>query len=292
MTETIDIQDVPFAEDDCAVQEACVDAPGLRRLLRFATTTPNTGTADVYFGDVSDEVGFEYSECHEHSHFSAYAEFVLLSADGTTAVTGRKQAFCMMDNENWGDEGAARYTCDFQGVSVGWADTYASYLDCQWIDITDLSAGDYTLRVTVNPDQVIAERSYADNVSEVTVTVPERADQPPVTDACGTLSYGEHRDCGWDVAGTFACVPGTSVFVGCDPACLGDCDGDPVLRLCDGSVTTCSGVDAIGANDRSECGSWCPFEIVTCPESGAVSALTGGWDARDAGGCDVALIEM
>ena len=53
MDGTVDIQDVPFGEDSCALLEGCVDAPGVRRVLRFTTTTPNTGTADVFFGDVT-----------------------------------------------------------------------------------------------------------------------------------------------------------------------------------------------------------------------------------------------
>ncbi|MCA9697946.1 MAG: hypothetical protein KC431_10515, partial [Myxococcales bacterium] len=42
------------------------------------------------------------------------------------------------------------YTCYNQGLSLGWSDTYGAALDCQWIDVTDVAPGDYTLRMEVN----------------------------------------------------------------------------------------------------------------------------------------------
>lgn len=292
MAATVDIQDVPFAEESCAMLEGCVDAPGVRRVLRFTTTTPNTGTDDVFFGDVTRDEDFEYSECHEHTHFSAYADYALLAADGTTAATGHKQAFCLMDNANWGSPQGARYTCDFQGISVGWADSYASWLDCQWIDITDVQAGDYTLRVTINPDESLPELDYTNNAAEVAVTITERESLPPVTDACPGLAYGEYRDCGWAVSSSATCAPGATVEVSCDTTCLGACVGDPVLRVCEGTDNACIATEALGANDRAECGSWCPAVNVVCPDSGLLTALTAGWSTDIPGECTISVTPL
>ncbi|GDX81381.1 hypothetical protein LBMAG42_31920 [Deltaproteobacteria bacterium] len=291
MVSSIDVQDILFAEDDCAVVEGCVESAGMRRVLRFTTTTPNTGTADAFYGDVAHGDSGVYSECHEHTHFSEYAENLLESADGSLTIAGNKQAFCLMDNENWGSVGGARYTCDFQGISVGWADTYAASLDCQWVDITDVPAGDYTLRVTVNPEERMPERSYANNAVEVPVSIRDRASLPPVTDPCPGIAYGEYRDCGWDLSSSAACTPGSTIEVSCDTTCLGACVGDPVLRVCDGADNACLSYDALGANDRAECGSWCPAVTIPCPESGLVTALTAGWSTEDAGECTITVSE-
>ncbi len=39
-----------------------------------------------------------------------------------------------------------------------------SDLDCQWLDTTDLEAGEYLLRVEINQHRQIAESSYDNNV--------------------------------------------------------------------------------------------------------------------------------
>ena len=37
------------------------------------------------------------------------------------------------------------------GISVGWGDEYEYYLAWQWVDITNVPAGRYTVRATVDP---------------------------------------------------------------------------------------------------------------------------------------------
>ena len=113
---------------------------------------------------------FEYSDCHEHHHFAGYASYELVGADGVV-VTGHKQAFCLLDSiqRDLSVQGP-RYSCTNQGITAGWADSYPAFLPCQWIDITGVTPGAYTLRITVNPMRVFEEADYTNNVLELPVT--------------------------------------------------------------------------------------------------------------------------
>lgn len=168
-----------FSENSCEIFEGCIPEPGWRRLLRFDTQTPNAGSRDLTMGVPSNHPDlFHFSECHGHYHFDGYAYYDLLDAGGNVVATGHKQAFCLLDWSPWAwpdDDGS--YSCGNQGISMGWEDVYGSYLDCQYIDITDVTPGDYTLRIAVNlplPDTAVAplvERDYDNNVLEVPVSI-------------------------------------------------------------------------------------------------------------------------
>jgi hypothetical protein len=165
-----------FGENDCEIIEGCVTVPGQRRLLRFDTTTPNTGEGDLYMGAPEDRPDiFTYSPCHGHFHFDTYAVYDLIDASGNIVAPGHKQAFCLLDFEPWLPGLSfmdAKYDCYRQGITLGFADTYDSFLDCQFIDITDVPEGEYTLRVTLNGEHIVAETDYTNNVGEVSVFIP------------------------------------------------------------------------------------------------------------------------
>ena len=161
-----------FKANDCVVSEGCVAAPGKRKLLRFDVATPNIGDADLFLGSPIGNPLFEYSPCHRHYHFNGYADYELLNLNGTNILTGRKQAFCLEDFARYyTNAGPAKYTCSYQGISVGWQDIYGSYLDCQWLDVTDFAPGNYLLRVTINPQRILAESNYENNSATVPVTI-------------------------------------------------------------------------------------------------------------------------
>jgi hypothetical protein len=135
-----------FGAESCGVFEGCVSGDGQRRLMNFSTTTPNTGNVDLVVGRPEENPFFSYSECHDHYHFEQYADYRLLTLDGEIAAQGHKQAFCLEDLEPYDDDAPEpQFTCDDQGITKGWADTYGRHLDCQWIDITGVAAGDYIL---------------------------------------------------------------------------------------------------------------------------------------------------
>lgn len=159
-----------FAADDCAVEEGCVDAPGMRRLLRFNTRTPNLGPGDLHLGPPEDNALFELSPCHGHYHFTGYADYRLLDLEGDEVGAGHKQAFCLIDLDcPVGTAGS--YRCDNQGISAGCADIYSQGLDCQWVDVTDVPTGQYRLMIEINGERRIAEADYGNNRIEVPVVV-------------------------------------------------------------------------------------------------------------------------
>jgi hypothetical protein len=171
LSSSVIIENRTFPSNSCAIVEGCVGGSGNRRLLRFSTVTPNIGNADVYLGDPRSSGNFIYSSCHDHYHFNGYAEYRLFGSGGERR--GRKQAFCLIDLDpiREGTDGP-KYTCLNQGITAGWADIYDRYLDCQWIDITGLAPGTYTLEVSINPSQRIPESNYSNNVVRTTVNIP------------------------------------------------------------------------------------------------------------------------
>lgn len=168
-----------FPEDSCEIFEGCAGGPGWRHLLRFDTQTPNAGSRDLTMGVPSNHPDlFHFSECHQHYHFDGYAYYELLDPMGAVVATGHKQAFCLIDWAPWAwNDVGGQYSCGNQGISLGWEDVYSSVLDCQFVDITGVSPGDYVLRVGVNlpaPGTAVAplvERNYDNNVLELPVTI-------------------------------------------------------------------------------------------------------------------------
>ncbi len=287
-----------FEPDGCAIFEGCILEPGWRRLLRFDTVTPNTGTGDLHMGVPDDSnPAFVYSECHMHYHFNGYADYRLLAGDGTEVGSGHKQAFCLLDSERYltSDSTVRRtehYSCDDQGIQRGWADNYDASLDCQWVDVTDVDPGDYTLHISINAAHAIAELDYDNNITEVPVTIPPDMPDGDPTVACAGTETGPWRNCGYAVTQPgLTCTPGADYYAGCGSFCglggSGACVDDPVLRVCEGTEP-CGGRDSL-ANDDDSCGAYCPRARFTCPASGTISILTGSWDPSVSYTCDATI---
>lgn len=291
-----------FAPNACEINEACVGAPGWRRLLTFTTFTPNIGTADLNLGMSSaTNPNFEYSECHHHYHFRGYADYTLLGTDGGLAAQGHKQSFCVEDLEQVLTDPGVRTSGYYdacgtgggrQGISVGWADDYYPNLPCQWIDVTDVPPGQYTLHVALNTERRFAELDYTNNSADAPVTIPASwTDTNPLSACTSTGAYqGMGRNCGWQIEGAHDCTPGDSISVGCNAGCgLGSCTGSWDLRICDGNAA-CNGGDFahVLQQDSGECStgvfdlnSTCPVATFTCPASGRYTVMTGADYAGD-----------
>ncbi|XP_058615714.1 lysyl oxidase-like 5a isoform X1 [Onychostoma macrolepis] len=168
------IQRVQMYTLRCAAEENCLSSSAYnsrvrdldyRVLLRFPQRVKNQGTAD--FLPVKPHHQWEWHSCHQHYHsMDAFSNYDLLDAStGRKVAEGHKASFCLEDTSC--DPGVRRrYACTahIQGLGPGCYDTYHANIDCQWIDITDVSPGDYILKVTVNPGFQVQESDFSNNV--------------------------------------------------------------------------------------------------------------------------------
>jgi hypothetical protein len=294
-----------FADDACELgeDELCVGGPGLRTLLRFAVETPNIGTADLFLGTPGfGDPDFMFSACHDHFHFNDYAAYALIDAAGASVATGHKQAFCLLDSEVWLTEDptvspAEKYSCAYQGIQRGWSDVYDTSLPCQWIDVTDVPPGDYTLAIEINPALRLTELSYDNNRMELPITLGNPALAGP-TEPCPDgmsphATTGRHRECGWTFAGTWDCEPGKYFRIGCAADCagLGACTGDPMLRVCDAGDPdgNCSATGNLDDSDDA-CDSLCPrVKDEICPAGGKLAVYHAAAVLGDPYTCDIEI---
>ncbi len=172
--------------EGCAARTTGVD------LLRFGVLVRNLGRTDLFLGAPAcpepcedhpgETCGNPLFICapaggHNHGHYQNYADYELLSADGAVRAAGHKQGFCLHDGFDSGVPCPNRHfdSCDYQGLSVGCGDLYEATLGCQYVEVTGLPSGPYTLRVTVDPLGQIPEDDEGNNVVTVPVSIPDRS---------------------------------------------------------------------------------------------------------------------
>ncbi|XP_052227778.1 uncharacterized protein LOC127842356 isoform X2 [Dreissena polymorpha] len=178
------IQESAFLQDrylyylQCAYEEKCLSssanelygtpswAYARRRLLHFSTIAKNIGTAD--FRPDVDRSRWEWHACHQHYHsMEAFSHYDIVDQHGNKVAEGHKASFCLEDSSC--DRGVhPKYECrgfGHQGISVGCQDSYLADIDCQWIDVTDVKPGMYTLKIELNPNMKVPEISFDNNVA-------------------------------------------------------------------------------------------------------------------------------
>ncbi|XP_040897810.1 protein-lysine 6-oxidase-like isoform X2 [Toxotes jaculatrix] len=166
------VQRMPMYNLRCAAEENCLASSSsysqdydTRVLLRFPQRVKNQGTAD--FLPSKPRYAWEWHSCHNHFHsMDEFSLYELLDIQTQRQVAeGHKASFCLEDTSC--DPGYyRRFACTShtQGLSPGCYDTYNADIDCQWIDITDVSPGKYILKVTVNPRHQVPESNFNNNV--------------------------------------------------------------------------------------------------------------------------------
>ncbi|CAH2059220.1 unnamed protein product, partial [Iphiclides podalirius] len=185
--QTAHLFDVPMYQLQCAMEENCLSKSAYeiqksntnwqyetRRLLRFTASSLNIGNAE--FRPYLPKHLWQWHLCHMHYHsMEVFATFDILDVEGNRIAEGHKASFCLEDNtclpgierkyscKNYGD----------QGVSINCSDVYHYNIDCQWVDVTDVSPGQYTFKVAVNPHARIAEQHYHNNAASCVLTLTD-----------------------------------------------------------------------------------------------------------------------
>ncbi len=134
---------------------------------------------------------YERAETHAHWHLLGFERYELRTPGGETVLTARKAGFCLGDRYDsrrsarlrseplqavWTEE-CGRGRPDLrdleEGISVGYGDDYAPYLEGQFVDVTDLPAGTYVLVHLANPGNGLREASYENNAASVSLRLTE-----------------------------------------------------------------------------------------------------------------------
>ncbi|XP_068167352.1 protein-lysine 6-oxidase [Antennarius striatus] len=171
------VQRMPMYSLRCAAEENCLSSSAsysqhyeTRVLLRFPQRVKNQGTAD--FLPSKPRYSWQWHSCHNHFHsMDEFSLYELLDSQTEKQVAeGHKASFCLEDTSC--EPGYYRRfacTAHTQGLSPGCYDIYNADIDCQWIDITDVSPGKYILKVTVNPKKQVPESDFNNNVVQCDV---------------------------------------------------------------------------------------------------------------------------
>jgi hypothetical protein len=124
---------------------------------------------------------------HEHWHFFSAARYSLL-VPGEPARVSDKVGFCMFDSfgieggattwfaedgsAGWCRPGQPGSTFVRMGLSRGASDRYSSQREFQFVDVTGLAPGPYTLRAEANPGGQLIDADPGDDVHEERREIP------------------------------------------------------------------------------------------------------------------------
>ena len=130
---------------------------------------------------------YERSPDHSHWHYMRAMTYGLRTEDGEFLGPDVKTGFCLGDRQRIDDgrtiRGAARkpefeVNCGKdkprllrvrEGISVGWYDDYAAYLEGQYIDVSAVPDGRYVLIFRSNPARKLKETDYSNNASSALI---------------------------------------------------------------------------------------------------------------------------
>jgi hypothetical protein len=117
---------------------------------------------------------------HSHWHIQNVSTMQLLAGNGGSVKAGSKVGFCFFDTNLFYPDlprspsspvyrgsgcGSSSSLRVKMGVSVGWGDKYQYSLPYQWIDITGVPSGTYTVRAIVDSQNYYRETNDANNCS-------------------------------------------------------------------------------------------------------------------------------
>jgi hypothetical protein len=121
---------------------------------------------------------------HNHWHVRDLETYVLQNTAATIKLTGAKHGFCFFDNYKFNLSmpgapqsrvytgcGKAADTSVTVGLSIGWGDKYVATIPDQYIDITNLPSGQYTLSATADAQDGFTERCEGNNTTTAVLQI-------------------------------------------------------------------------------------------------------------------------
>jgi putative cell wall-binding protein len=196
------------------------------RGIRDTLTQPHLRTRQAIYDTggglrfVDSRALMEYAvDGHDHWHIQGVMLYQLWSADGITR-RGTKVGFCFLDSYryNLGLPGAPQsqvypeHLCgdrgdltNRMGLSVGWGDDYPANFAYQWIDITTLPPGDYTVQARADEQNWYLESNESNNCAYARVRITatngpvqvlgsgRSCTSPPPSTARVERQYGNNR---------------------------------------------------------------------------------------------------
>lgn len=146
-------------------------------------------------------VRYETTDGHNHFHLMEIVAYSLWDEAGETQVApGEKVGFCMLDVERLPERHAAPNERAYDvtvvdncranepeadslqmGVTEGWRDVYEAAVPFQWVDVSNLSPGNYRLAAEADPHDILVESDETNNgvaLSHAISVVPGYVAQP------------------------------------------------------------------------------------------------------------------
>ena len=122
---------------------------------------------------------------HGHWHLLDFSRYKLVrQRTGRTVVRSTKISFCVIDTDHpfrtipgspatpyYPAGGSSCNRDSIDGLSVGWADTYAYFLPGQQLKVTGLHRGRYCLVSTADPANVLRESDNSNNANRTPIAL-------------------------------------------------------------------------------------------------------------------------
>ncbi len=149
------------------------------------------------------ELRFERSEDHNHWHFFRFMRYELRDTGGELVAPDQKTGFCVGDrydadpevrmegepdppgvfdiapDGDWCAEDDPDREELTMGLSVGYGDNYAAFLEGQSIDVSDVPSGEYILVKRVNAD--LEETDTENNAASLLIELDASEEEPSVS---------------------------------------------------------------------------------------------------------------
>jgi hypothetical protein len=223
---------VPWVDEArCYMYCGFIDADHISNkvVYRFSATTANAGTGALEFRDTalgnpyeiyqriydtdnvsfSDVLAASFSDAFfiDDRHFYlpgfyTYNLRTVLPGNGIGPVvsTQLKTSRAVVDSVDYNLQvnNPRRYTsvtANILGISPGWADWYGINLPGQWIEVTDVTPGEYWLEMIVDPFDYISEANEDNNTARILIelgSIPEPQYQPGDFDRDGDVDAADY----------------------------------------------------------------------------------------------------